>query len=167
MFANEVPTRNGIADALGVVTRPGSERVYYIEAKASRSDMICEKQRYVYARSVSPAMTRCTTHYALLKDAHALDTYGRKHIEEEANACPDCYRRSISCERNIDFYYIIVADGITVEPELYPGWGVLDERGKVIRRPKRMQVSDAYDPKHYLEAIAHVLVYKVFGKMYL
>jgi len=50
IFAEEVPTQNGIADALGIVTR--NDTVYYIEAKASRSDLCCKKQKSVYIHSV-------------------------------------------------------------------------------------------------------------------
>ena len=49
IFAKEVPTQNGVADALGVKTRNGKDDVYYIEAKVSRSDLICKKQKVVYA----------------------------------------------------------------------------------------------------------------------
>ena len=123
VFAQEVPTKNGIADALGIRTREGSVATYYIEAKASRSDLICLKQKCVYRRSVE------------WKDM------------------------------GIDFYYLIVADGVRVEPELYPNWGVINESGEVIRRAKRMANTES--ATYLLEKIAHVLVYKVFGKLYI
>jgi len=47
IFGNEIPTWNGTADALGIITnqRPYNkpDTVYYIEAKASRSDLLCRK----------------------------------------------------------------------------------------------------------------------------
>ena len=61
VFANEVPTWNGIADAIGVKRSPNYDyekqdvdfdnTVYYIEAKASRSDLLCFKQKCVYKRT--------------------------------------------------------------------------------------------------------------------
>jgi len=69
VYAKEVPTRNGIADALGIMTRQGQEKVYYIEAKASRSDLICEKQKTVYERSVNGHLKkRCEYHTTAFKD---------------------------------------------------------------------------------------------------
>lgn len=133
VFAEEVPTRNGIADALGIRTRSGDEAVYYIEAKQSRSDLVCLKQRAVYLRSVASKAI-----------------FGEGLVMEDTG---------------IDFYYLIVSDNVIVEPSLYPEWGVIDERGKVIRKAKRMKRENHLQEQ--LQAIAHVLVYKVFGKMYL
>lgn len=131
IFANEVPTLNGYADALGIKFNSNlpedKETVYYIEAKTSRSDLICAKQKRIYQQSIDPRFNQ---------------------------------------KNGIDFYYLIVADGVLVEPSLYPEWGVIDERGVVIRKPKRIK----YSEKSYLNltrTIAHVLVYKVFGKLYL
>lgn len=130
-FANEVTTFNGIADAFGVKTNGAKYTSYYIEAKASRSDLICNKQKGVYRRSI-----------------------------DVPNHC------------GVDFYYLIVADGVKVEDSLYPNWGVLDERGNVIRRAKRYvwKDGDSYIKditKWHLRNIAHALVYRVYGKMYL
>jgi len=52
IFAKEVPTFNGVADAIGIKTQDGKNDVYYLECKASRSDLICLKQKAVYARAV-------------------------------------------------------------------------------------------------------------------
>lgn len=124
-FDNEVPTQNGIADALGVKCTlwDNSEggTVYYIEAKASRSDLTCRKQKYTYAK---------------------------------ADWCAEA----------IDFYYLIVADGVKVEDGLYPKWGVINEQGEVIRRAKRYKHNSSFD--RLLNVICHNLVYKVFGKLY-
>lgn len=130
VFANEVPTKNGIADALGVVTDWGGngKTSYYIEAKASRSDLICKKQKTCYERSILANETE----------------YG----------CP-----------GIDFYYLIVDEGIMVENSLYPQWGVINSKGAVIRRAKRFKHN--VNRNALVTAIAHVLVYKVFRKLYL
>lgn len=157
-FAQEVPTRNGIADALGV-KRSGKPAVYYIEAKASRSDLICQKQKAVYQRSIQEKPDRCWYH----------GTYGKMGGEVEPDAwknCPDC-KEMIDPQAfiDIDFYYLIVADGVLVEPELYPNWGVISESGKTLRRAKRYRTRGEFW-RHY-EAIAHVLIYKAFGKLYL
>lgn len=131
-FANEVTTFNGIADAFGIKTDGEKYTSYYIEAKASRSDLICQKQRMVYERSVN---------------------------------LPD------HCA--VDFYYLIVADGVKVEDSLYPNWGLLDERGNLVRRAKRMKWRETGQHgikdqiRWQLRNIAHTLVYQVYGKMYL
>ena len=133
VFANEVPTCNGIADAIGVITSQRmygkDDVVYYIEAKASRSDLVCLKQRAAYQR----------TQYSPHHDNHG---------------------------NYIDFFYLIVADGVKVEPTLYPSWGVINEGGRVIRKAKNMKKKN-YDTRDLLTNIAHVLVYKVHGKLYL
>lgn len=136
VFGQEIPTRyGGIADALGVVSRDErtvtpegvqwlpKETVYYFEAKASRSDLICKKQKITYERT------------------------------------------SKWDSRDADFYYLIVADGVKVEPELYPQWGVISEQGVLLRRAKRMKRT--VDAKTIIMNIGHTLVYKVFGKLYL
>lgn len=166
VFANEVPTRNGIADALGIVTRAGSERVYYIEAKASRSDLICAKQKAVYARSVTASKEYCSIHSLLVRNKKYRATYGEDRIEKEIAECSGC-QSIMPYDMHIDYYYVIVADGVTVEPELYPEWGVLNESGIVVRRAKKMPKTSKFDHRHYLEAIAHVLVYKLYGKLYI
>jgi hypothetical protein len=124
-FAKEVPWNGEMVDAIGMKYTDSSKAgsiIYAIEAKTSRSDLICLKQKAAYQRSVQfPAL-----HY----------------------------------------YYLIVADGVTVEPSLYPMWGVIDERGKVIRKAKRLTTAR----EHYRDLardIAHVLVYKTYGKLYL
>lgn len=45
VLAKEVPTENGIADALGI--KSGKEDVYHVECKASRADLICKKQKLI------------------------------------------------------------------------------------------------------------------------
>lgn len=57
IYAQEVPTWNGIADAVGMITNQrqygGDETIYYIEAKASRTDLICSKQQKCHANTES------------------------------------------------------------------------------------------------------------------
>lgn len=166
VFAQEVPTRNGIADALGVISRFGDEKVYYIEAKASRSDLICAKQKGVYKRSVSKCRKYCSVH-ELMSGKGYIQRYGEERVMAEIKECANCNAMPPVYDNNIDLYYLIVADGVKVEKELYPEWGVIDERGKVTRRAKKIERSEVFDHKHYFEAIAHVLVYKHFGKLYL
>jgi hypothetical protein len=60
VFAKEVPTGNGIADALGVKSSTGN--VYYIECKASRSDLICLKQKNVYRNAIGEITQLCYMH---------------------------------------------------------------------------------------------------------
>jgi len=155
VFAKEVSTENGIADALGIRTRNKKHTVYYIEAKSSRSDLICFKQKSVYARACGYAGYRfCIIHMTKLAKIHL-----------DWKSCKDCQRITHEAkDTGIDFYYLIVADGIKVEDSLYPNWGVINENGIVIRRAKRMKRER--DTKQLIENIAHVLVYKVFGKLY-
>lgn len=153
VFAQEVPTRNGVADALGIVTYQGRERVYYVEAKASRSDLICPKQRGVYARSVEAFAQFCPLHIF-------------KTQQDQAKTCEACIYRTRTYDNHIDYYYLIVADGVKVEDTLYPEWGVIDERGRVIRKAKRIKRTENFNHREYIQDIAHVLVYKVFGKLY-
>lgn len=127
IFAKEVPYNGETVDAIGM--RPTDYRhiafdIYAIEAKASRSDLICFKQKCSY----------------------------RASVERPA----------------VDFYYLIVADGVAVEAALYPMWGVLSQDGVVLRKAKRIiPPVAAHEIRARLpHAIAHVLVYKVFGKMY-
>ncbi len=125
VFAQEVPTYAGVADALGVRLYR-SPAFYYIEAKASRSDLICEKQQRIYKQSLWGSMP-------------------------------------------IDFFYLYVAKGIVVEPNLYPAWGVIQE-GKVSRKAKRMVHESPHTDQareKLIHAIAHRLVYQVFGKLYM
>ncbi len=155
VFAQEVPTQNGIADALGVKR---NDDVYYLECKASRSDLICLKQKSCYARSIGGKEKKCYIH-----------TY--KGLDGKVNmvgaeACQGCKIVATSRgDTGVDFYYIIAADGIRTD-DVYPMWGVIDERGKIVRKAKRMK-RNSRDSKALLHDIAHVLVYKVFGKMYL
>jgi hypothetical protein len=103
-----------------------TDTVYLIEAKASRSDLICYKQGLCYRRSI---------------------------------------RRPLC-----DFYYLIVADGVKVEDDLYPRWGVINEQGMVVRKAKRMNKSLGFREalrKDIVRVIAHSLVYRTFGKLYL
>lgn len=157
VFAEEVPTRNGIADALGIITRSNKHTVYYIEAKASRSDMLCLKQKAVYYRSTGTGGNR-KCYYHLFK-------FQGKEVNEGCENCEQCLHiKNTYYDTGVDFYYLIVADGISVEDSIYPEWGVLNERGEVIRKAKRMKRD--FDTKGLIENIAHVLVYKVFGKLY-
>lgn len=130
MFATEVPFRNDIVDAIGIKTKRNTKNdiiddLYFIEAKASRSDLICNKQRRSYAYSINT---------------------------------PCC-----------DFYYFIIADGVNIETFLYPSWGVINEKGLVIRKAKRMTKNDPNSSwqKDIVRAIGHALVYRVYGKLYL
>jgi hypothetical protein len=80
--------------------------------------------------------------------------------------CEQCKKLATAAgDTGIDFYYIVVADGVTVEPALYPMFGVIDEHGKILRRAKRMKRNETKN-KDLIVAVAHVLVYKVFGKLY-
>ena len=148
VFAKEVPTWNGIADAVGVVTNQRAyqkpDRAYYIEAKASRSDLLCLKQKSCYKRTEG-----------LLLNSISKEKQVRFGMEVE-----------FSYPNDIDYFYFIVADGVGVEPTLYPLWGVMDERGKVLRKAKKMKKINDTSLK-LITDIAHVLVYKNFGKLYL
>src|SRR3989304_5338733 len=150
VFAKEVPTQNGNADALGIITRE-KHTVYYVEAKVSRSDLICQKQKLVYETSVGNIPKRCW--YPSFKGQ------GYEERQKEIHTCENCNKilKSLG-DTGIDFYYLIVADGVQVEPTLYPQWGVLNQNGKVIRRAKRMK--NETDSKHLLTNIANTLVYK-------
>lgn len=162
VFAEEVPTRNGIADALGVKTRDEKHTIYYIEAKASRSDLCCFKQKSVYMRSIGGEKSKC--YYHTFRMFPGMD--GKNHVEEVSDQCENCLKlRKSDGDTGIDYYYLIVADGVVIEPHLYPTWGVINENGKIIRRAKRNKREG--DSKEAIKDIAHVLVYKVFGKMYL
>jgi hypothetical protein len=80
-----------------------------------------------------------------------------------------CYRRSLR-KPICDFYYLIVADGVTVEESLYPRWGVINEQGVVVRKAKRMEKALDFRTVWYkdvVRVIAHSLVYRTFGKLYL
>lgn len=159
IFAKEVPTANGIADALGVNTRTGN--VYYIECKASRSDLICEKQRKVYARAIGEENKRGCYYHNYNNGSFRNDP---NRPQNECLACQDDEKlRGVT---HIDFYYIMVAEGLKVEDTLYPLFGVLDAKGNIVRKAKRMKRPDKNNLAT-VEAVAHVLVYKVYGKMYL
>lgn len=127
VFAQEVPFGGEFVDAIGIKYKEYQKLdfdIYTIEAKASRSDLVCEKQKHCYWRSIK-----------------------RPHT---------------------DFYYLIVADGVDVEALLYPLWGVMNEHGKIIRRAKRLKPENKEQlHKGLMRELAHVLVYKVFGKLYL
>lgn len=141
VFAEEVPTWNGVADALGVRTRDQGHTAYYIEAKASRSDLLSLKQRACYKR----------TEEVVKSGIFKQSIFAGASFYEYQN--------------NIDFFYFIVADGVEVEPSLYPLWGVINEYGKVIRKAKRLKKTK--DSLDLITNMAHVLVYKVFGKLYI
>lgn len=155
IFANEVPTQNGNADALGIKKNGDT---YYIECKASRSDLICPKQKRCYASSVGQEIHRCLFHSFKM---------GEKIMNDGWESCDHCkVLETTRFDTGIDFYYLMVADGVMVEQSLYPTWGVIDERGKLLRRAKRM-VKKPEQVRELTESIAHVLVYKVYGKLYL
>jgi len=161
IFGKEIPTRNGNADALGikVVNGDKSGDVYYIECKASRSDLICLKQRACYLRSDGHGMERCYIH-----NWKGVDEEVQK---EKAKTCDQCIKTKLHCgDTGIDFYYLVVADGVKVEDTLYPKWGVISENGKIIRKAKRMKRVERDNSEHLIN-VSHVLVYKVFGNMYL
>lgn len=165
VFAKEVPTQNGVADCLGIRTpRHGKEVVYYIEAKASRSDLLSAKQKQVYRHSIGDYDdVRCYLH-------HWNEANWPPDVREaklaEAVFCEECKAlRAKKGDTGIDLYYFIVADGVKVEDDLYPGWGVLNELGEVVRRAKKMKREG--DTHRLLIEVAHVLVYKAYGKMYL
>lgn len=162
VFAEEVPTQNGIADALGIVTRTEKHTIYYVEAKVSRSDLLCFKQKACYMRSIGAEEAQCFYH-AFNKFP---DLYGKDRAQDVSKDCADCIRlREFQPDTGIDFYYFIVSDNLKIEDTLYPEWGVINEKGEVVRRAKRR--SREKDSKVLIENIAHVLVYKVFGKMYI
>ena len=158
VFPLEVPTENGIADALGIKTRD-AETVYYIEAKASRSDLMCQKQKDVYARATGLLKEKCYYHglrdskQIMLLRAQDEDTCERCKMVEQKNA-----------DTGIDFYYFILADGVNIKEDEYSMFGVLNEQGEIQRRAKRMKRDG--DTKRLIQNIAHVLVYKTFGKLY-
>lgn len=157
VFAKEVPTTNGIADALGVNTRTGN--AYYIECKTSRSDLICEKQRNVYRRATGELVKSC--YYHTHNDGQYRDDPHRPR--STCLACIEDDKRA--GDTHIDFYYLMIDDNINVEAVLYPHFGVINERGQIIRKAKRMKRIER-DNAATIEAIAHVLVYKVYGKLY-
>ncbi len=140
VFAKEVPTWNGNADALGVIT--GYKLTsYYIEVKTSRIDLLCRKQKACYKRTEEVVKS------GVLKES----IFGGRVNYEYPN--------------DIDFFYFIVVDDVKVEPSLYPLWGVINENGTVIRKARRLKKTR--DSSGLIINVAHVLVYKVFGKMYL
>ncbi|MEK6879777.1 MAG: hypothetical protein AABY22_09230, partial [Nanoarchaeota archaeon] len=94
--------------------------------------------------------------------------YKNKGIDRSIGweSCNDCVEMKTKAgDTGIDFYYFIVADSIKVKPTWYPKWGVINENGVVIRSATRMKRKK--DSKDLITAIAHVLVYKTFGKLYL
>lgn len=167
VYAKEVPTQNGNADALGIkIPRHGRETVYYIEAKQSRGDLIGLKQKQVYNNSVGILRTeKCYMHHMQRPEGTLLQISVEEYQEAVAN-CEECKEiRRKAGDTGVDFYYLIVADDMKVEESLYPGWGVINHKGEVIRRAKKMKrEGDAYA---LTKEIAHVLVYKCFGKLYL
>ena|SRR3990167_2840582 len=157
IFAKEVPTGNGIADALGIRTRDEKQTVYYLEAKKSRSDLICSKQKAVYLNSRGGGETKCYLHLFKMQG---------EFVRADSDKCKDCKQLKENVwDTGIDFYYFILADGVKISASEYPLWGVINQNGKVIRKAKRMKREK--DTKQLIESIAHVLVYKVFGKLYL
>jgi hypothetical protein len=64
----------------------------------------------------------------------------------------------------------MVANNVTVEDDLYPRWGVINEQGIVVRKAKRMNKALGFRAAWYkdvVRVIAHSLVYRTFGKLYL
>lgn len=156
VFAQEVPTQNGIADAVGI----RKDAVYYIEAKASRSDLMCRKQKLVYLHATGAIKKLCYYH-----------DFGKNTpsmFEKKSLSIEDCTQCKMVEQKNsdtgIDFYYLILADGVKISKEEYPMFGVINEEGRVIRRGRRMKKEG--DNMAIIKSIAHVLVYKVFGKLY-
>lgn len=158
VFALEVPTENGIADALGIKTRD-TETVYYIEAKASRSDLICQKQKDVYSRATGLLKEKC--YYHSIKDTKQLMLL-RAESEYDCTSCKMVEQKN--ADTGVDFYYFILANGVNIKEDEYPMFGVLNENGEIKRRAKRMKRNG--DTKRLMQNIAHVLVYKTFGKLY-
>lgn len=158
IFAKEVPTENGIADALGIKTLHGRNAVYYIECKASRSDLICAKQKAIYKTAIGDFTARCYLH-----------SYGDGKgglMRPDNTGCPACEEMEAARgDTGIDFYYLIVADGVKVEDTLYPAFGVINEKGIIVRKAKKMKRDEAKVQK-LIVAVAHVLVYKAYGKIY-
>lgn len=162
VFAKEVPTMNGNADALGIKTLHGKDDIYYIEAKASRSDLICKKQKRIYANAIGVEDAWCWMHDPKMYRSMFEGDDRSKGWED----CDQCKKaKEGRGDTGIDFYYIIVAHGVKVEKALYPAFGVLDEDGNVLRKAKRMTRNERTN-RDLIVAVAHVLVYKVFGKMY-
>lgn len=164
IFAKEVPTRNGIADALGVKTRNGKDDIYYLECKASRSDLICKKQKDVYEGAIGAGSSEryCWQHDPEMY--RSMFNGDERSVGHET--CQKCkHTRDLRGDTGVDFYYIVVADGVKVEDSLYPMFGVINEKGEVVRKAKRMKRNDR-ENRDLIVAVAHVLVYKVFGKIY-
>lgn len=156
VFAKEVPSRNGIADALGIKTSKNC--VYYLECKASRSDLICKKQKEVYQNAIGGIERRCYRHS--FRDNGAL-------VYPDNTGCITCAEiEKLRGETGIDFYYIVVAEGLKVEPTLYPLFGVIDHKGNIVRRAKRMKKLGDNRVHEALVSASHVLVYKAYGKLY-
>lgn len=161
-FAKEVPTCNGNADALGIKTRDKKNDVYYIECKASRSDLVSKKQKRVYDTATGVKDKWCWMH-----DPNMYRSFFQGQDRTQGwEDCGDCkIAKALRADTGIDFYYIVVADGVKVKPSLYPDFGVIDERGSVVRRAKRMIRRDK-SVEFIMTTVAHVLVYKVYGKLY-
>jgi hypothetical protein len=162
VLAKEVPTRNGVADALGIHTISGKERVYYVEAKASRSDLICAKQKLVYRNAVGDVEKWCWEHDPTMYRS-MFEGQDRSKGWETCSRCIE--EKKATGDTGIDFYYIIVAEGMEVEATLYPHFGVINHKGEVIRKAKRMKREG--DIQQLLINTAHVLVYKAYGKLYI
>lgn len=159
IFAKEVPTGNGIADVLGIKTKDKKQVAYYLEAKVSRSDLLSEKQRLVYRIATGDVQAWCFLHNPNYFS-------GGPSRSEGWESCKNCIDEKAAIgDTGVDFYYLIVADTVKVDRNLYPKFGVLDERGNILRRARRMKRTS--DVTYLVVNIAHVLVYKVFGKLYL
>jgi hypothetical protein len=57
-----------------------------------------------------------------------------------------------------------------LQDDLYPRWGVINEQGIVVRKAKRMNKAAGFRTawhKDVVRVVAHSLVYRTFGKLYL
>lgn len=158
VFAKEVPTKNGNADALGIRTRGKREVVYYLEAKVSKGDLNSEKQKMVYRTSIGDIEAWCGYH-----NPNYYRGLARSAGWESCAECLDA--KSHIGDTGIDFYYLIISNNLKIPDDLYRGWGVINEEGRIIRKAKRMRRE--FDTKHLMESISHVLVYKVYGRLYI
>jgi hypothetical protein len=115
----------------------------------------------VYANATGTVEKKCYYHSMRL----ALD--GSLMNPDGANECGRCHDlQKARGDTGIDFYYIIVAEGLTVEKELYPMFGVINHKGEIVRKAKRM-IRNERKNRDLIVNVAHVLVYKAYGKLYI
>jgi hypothetical protein len=116
--AKEVLTQSGVTDARGVKTVNSKNDVYYIEAKASRSDLICRKQKEIYNVAVGVREEWRWQHDPDIYRSMFADKGVDRTIGWEG--CERCTTlKETRADTGIDFYHLIVADGVQVEPSLY------------------------------------------------